>query len=162
MRSTQTHSPCNLRSTARWQRVLRRSLALAAVLTLALGASSTSWAQGNDDDLFGDEETFVDEFATAKELEGPQRGWRFWALSVPVDLLVLRPIAFADTAIGLMLYAGISQLQTVGVVLGAMYDWTIDGEWYVEQGGLDQAWQQLVGDPFMYLAERPIGELTSD
>jgi len=142
---------------------LRRLFALVAVWLL-VSASGVASAQDDDEDLFGDDEDFYEDLVLEDEEETPVEPvspWLYWGVEVPVDVLVLRPYAAVDVAVGSAFFSLIAPVQALGSLAG--YWLTFDGEErYMDTGNLEQAFQQTVLDPLDYLVDRPLGEFSAE
>jgi hypothetical protein len=132
------------------------------------------------DDLFGDGETsaadrkereagkeerraddFLDE-DYAEEEEQQEKGPLYWGFYVPADLLLSRPFALNDTAIGFGFFAAATPVIGIGSGLRSSWDYLKGDGWYFDRGNLQWAWQACVLDPWGYLWKRPLGQLTSE
>lgn len=130
-----------------------------------------------DDDFLEDpnenEEEDLDElFGTGEAAEGEEESeeerprviknpYLHWGFNVPVDVLILRPLATVDVLVGGSFFAVVAPFQG----LGALADYATQdsgSDRYMEVGNLQQAWQQTVSDPLDYLVDRPLGQLTND
>ncbi|MCA9512094.1 MAG: hypothetical protein KC560_15385 [Myxococcales bacterium] len=127
-------------------------------------------AGGGQDDFLRDDfldrgtesDDFLSEdFLETAEEEAPPSGPYHWGFEVPVDILLLRPLAFLDSAVGLSLFGVTGATVAVPTAVESLVNLAIDGEWYWNNGDLAQAWQQTVLDPWEYTWRRPLGQLTS-
>jgi len=121
----------------------------------------------SDDFLRGDTDTAEDDFLSedfqeaAEEEAPPERGAYYWGFEVPVDVLLLRPLAALDVAVGMNLFCITSVAIAVPTGVESVVRSFIDGELYWSNGDFQQAWQQTVLDPGEYLWRRPLGQLSS-
>ena len=117
------------------------------------------------DDGFSEDDFLSEDFLEAAEDEAPvERGLYYWGFEVPVDVLVIRPMAFFDSAAGLMLFTTASVAITPPMAVTTLIkSWGEDGSYleYWDRGNYQQAWQQTVVDPWEYTWRRPLGQLTS-
>ena len=148
---------------------LLRGLSAVLVLSMVL-APAAGFAQDDDEDDFlsddygeEDEDDFLtDAYAEDEAEEAQERDFTFWAVYVPTDLLLSRPFALNDTVIGTAFYVVAAPI--LGLAAGSKASWEyIKGEgWYFDRGNLQWAYQACVTDPFDYLWNRPLGQLSSE
>ena len=138
-------------STRGWLRTLP---SLVLVLGISL-APATGFAQDDDDDdLFSDD--FLDEEAAEEEEESIN-----W-VNVPIDVLLSRPIAVTDTIVGAAFFLVVSPVLMIGGTAAAINGY-LDGDgWYFDRGNLQAARQICVVDPWDYVVNRPLGQLSSE
>jgi hypothetical protein len=152
-------------------RGLRPLLGLLLVCSLFAASPVLAQADDDEDDFLSDDflhdDEFEDDFLSddfAEEVTEEvvrKKGVYYWAFEVPVDVLVLRPIALADVAIGGGFFTIIAPELVMGAGAGALWDLARGKDWYFDTGTIDWALEQAVTNPAQYLFDRPLGQLTS-
>ena len=141
---------------------LASSIALALALSLVLDPAA-ALAQ-DDDDFLSDDYTsddFLEEVYVEPEVE-QEKGLAYWAFYVPADLLISRPFAVTDTAIGAALFVPSALVLAGTSLLKSTWDVTVGDGWYYDNGNLAAALQICLQDPADYLWNRPLGQLSSE
>lgn len=122
-----------------WLRLLSSSLLVFAVAMVPASALAQDDEDISDDDLFED---VLDEELGDVGPEPKVYGWDDYAIWIPADILVVRPMALLDTAVGSAFFAGAAVLHTV----------------FWDPGAIESVFQVAVRDPFDYLIRMPLGE----
>ena len=145
--------------TAVWLRV---PLVAAALLALVLAPAPAFAADDDDEDLFSDD-FLEEEFAKDEETEKKDGPLLYWGVMVPIDVLMSRPLAVTNTAVGFTFFVPAAAI--LGIFGSAMSAWEVavdDVDWYFDPGPIQTAWQICVQDPLDYAWNRPLGQLSSD
>lgn len=149
--------------------VVTLCFALAPVAGFADEAEAPYDFLEEDDDFLGDPEPrtrdaaaddFLDE--DYEEEKEEERGFAYWAVNVPIDVLLSRPIALTDTLVGGLFFTVATPF--IGLATGSKAVWEyVKGEgWYYDGGGIQAARQICIDDPWDYAWNRPLGQLSSE
>ena len=145
-------------------RVLRprhRLLELLAIpIALAVALAPTAALAQDDDDLFSDD--FLEEDYVEPEQEAADSGLLHWALYVPIDVLLTRPLALNDTVVGGAFFGAAAPILGMAGGVKSIWDYAWGEGWYYDTGNLQAALQICVQDQWDYLWNRPLGQLTSE
>ena len=135
---------------------------LLAVVFLVLALSPAAAVAAEDDDLFSDD-FLEEEFTKDEETEQKDGPLVYWGVMVPIDVLLSRPIAVTNTAVGFGFFVPATAI--LGIFGAGMSAWEVvidDVDWYFDPGPIQTAWQICVQDPLEYAWNRPLGQLSSD
>ena len=135
---------------------------LVAVVLLVLALTPAAAVAAEEDDLFSDD--FLEgEFAKDEETEKKDGPLVYWGVMVPIDVLLSRPIAATNTAVGWGFFVPSAAILGISEAFRAAWDVAIDDvDWYFDPGPIQTAWQICVQDPLDYAWNRPLGQLSSD